>query len=166
MSRVLAPSPGVRISSRASSVGSGFLETGIVTVHVLALLGGGGLAVAHDRGTLRAAESDAAVRRHQLGELGAAHPLVATALGTSLASGVVLFFLHAERYLTSGVFWVKMALVTGLAVNAVVMALAERDLREGDSVAAAGWRRLCGTARTSTVLWILVVVCGVVVGQR
>ena len=134
---------------------------------MLALLGGGGLAVAHDRGTLRAYRSvDPKQRGDHLRELAAVHRLAGTALGASVVTGTVLFFINVERYIGSAVFWLKMALVVGLAANAVVMQLAERDLREGNSEGASGgWDRLRGTALASTTLWIAVVVAGVTVGR-
>ncbi|GAC1305891.1 MAG: hypothetical protein NVSMB19_17680 [Vulcanimicrobiaceae bacterium] len=94
------------------------------------------------------------------------HRIVGSALAISVASGAVLFALHLERYVTSAVFWIKMGLVIGLAANALVAQLAERDLREGDADAAAGWRRLRATARASTALWVLVALAGVVIGQQ
>jgi len=147
------------------NIGPSFAATAVLAVHVLALLVGGGLGLAHDRGTLRAERGGAALATHHLGELHAVHRVVGGALATSLASGAVLFFLHAERYVTSAVFWIKMALVVGLAANAMVMQIAERDIAEGESAAATGWTRLRGTARASTTLWILVALAGVAVGR-
>jgi uncharacterized membrane protein len=135
-----------------------------LVVHVLALVAGGGLALAHDRGTLRAARADDAERARHLAELAAVHPLVIGALGVSVASGLVLFVLDVERYVTSGLFWIKMALLVGLIGNAIAMQVAERGLRE-DGATTAGWTRLRGTALASTVLWALVAAAGTAVGQ-
>lgn len=128
---------------------------------MLALLGGGGLAIAFDRATLRTRPADGA---DHLRELRAVHRVVGTALGVSLLTGTLLFFLHTERYVTSAIFWGKMALLVGLAGNALVMQIAERDIREEASPVRA-WQRLRATARTSTTLWILIAVGGVVLGQ-
>lgn len=159
------------------------IETAILVVHVLALLVGGGLALAFDRSTSRAARTSPTVsetferRAVALRELGAAHRLVGTSLGVSIVTGTLLFALHAERYVTAGLFWSKMALVIGLAANAFVMLVTERAIREAEAPhtdggpggsdvrCEAAWRRLGGSARISSALWILVAAAGTVLGQ-
>lgn len=136
-------------------------------MHVGALLFGGGFAVATDRLTRDAATStDADVRTSHLAALARVHPIVTRALWASLASGGVLFALHVERYVTSGIFWSKMALLVALLVTGLAMRVAERDVREAEASesreALEGiWRRLRGAAVASTTLWSLVAIAGV-----
>jgi hypothetical protein len=136
-------------------------------VHVGALLYGGGFAVASDRLTRDAARStDAHVRTSHLAALARVHPIVTRALWASLASGGVLFALHVERYVTSGIFWSKMALLVALVVTGLAMRIAERDEREAGASESREaleriWRRLRGTAVASTTLWTLVAIAGV-----
>ncbi len=92
------------------------------------------------------------------------------AIWTSVLSGVGLFLLHSERYLTSGIFWIKMALVIALLANGLILQVAERDAREAPDDATASldvWRRMRGSAFASTALWSLVAIFGVLVqGSR
>ena len=143
------------------------LTTALLLTHIGALLYGGGFAIASDRLTRDAVKStDAGVRSSHLAALARVHPIVTRALWASLASGGVLFALHVERYVTSGVFWAKMALLVALVVTGLAMRVAERDVREAaadESCEAVEriWRRLHGTAVASTTLWTLVAVAGV-----
>ncbi|GAC1308181.1 MAG: hypothetical protein NVS2B3_07290 [Vulcanimicrobiaceae bacterium] len=145
----------------------------MLALHVVALVVGGGLALAADRTTLHAArpssdpDQTTGRRGAALLELAAVHRIVGAALGASLITGTALFFLHSERYVTSATFWIKMALVVGLAANALVMQLAERRIREpsDDAAPAAGWRALAATARTSSALWLAVAIAGTILGQ-
>lgn len=136
-------------------------------MHVGALLFGGGFAVATDRLTRDAARStDADVRTLHLAALTRVHPIVTRALWASLASGGVLFALHVERYVTSGIFWSKMALLVALLVTGLAMRVGERDVREAEASesreALEGiWQRLRGAAVASTTLWSLVAIAGV-----
>lgn len=136
-------------------------------MHVGALLFGGGFAVATDRLTRDAARStDADVRTLHLAALARVHPIVTRALWASLASGGVLFALHVERYVTSGIFWSKMALLVALLVTGLAMRVGERDVREAEASesreALEGiWQRLRGAAVASTTLWSLVAIAGV-----
>ena len=149
------------------------MTTAVLAVHVVALVVGGGLALAADRTTLRAAgltggSVETTERRAvALVDLSGTHRIVGAALGASLLTGTALFFLHSERYVTSATFWIKMALVVGLAANALVMQLAERSIREPseDAAPAAGWRTLAATARTSSALWVVIAISGTILGQ-
>lgn len=142
-------------------------------MHVGALLFGGGFAVATDRLTRDAAKStDADVRTSHLAALARVHPIVTRALWASLASGGVLFALHVERYVTSGIFWSKMALLVALLVTGLAMRVGERDVREAEESESRGalegiWQRLRGAAVASTTLWSLVAIAGVLLeGSR
>ncbi len=144
-------------------------------MHVGALLYGGGFAIASDRLTRGAASSsDEGMREAHLGAIARVHPIVARALWASLASGGVLFAIHVERYVTSGIFWTKMALLVALLATGLAMRVTERDARDAEAEADADadaddsrarlesiWQRLRGTAIASTTLWTLVALAGV-----
>jgi len=146
------------------------VTTAVLALHVVALVVGGGFALARDRVTLAARHRPEGGR---LSELGATHRTVGTALAISVATGATLFFFQAERYLLSGIFWVKMALVVALAGNALVMQVAERNVREAGATTASpqstahasAWRQVVATAQVSSVLWILVAIAGTIVGE-
>ncbi|GAC1399028.1 MAG: hypothetical protein NVSMB59_20200 [Vulcanimicrobiaceae bacterium] len=135
-------------------------------LHLAALLVGASVALGADGRTRRAARcerptmSDA--RSAHLAAVARVHPIVMRALWASVATGLVLFALHSERFVTSAIFWVKMGLLVGLLVNGVLMQVAERDAREADSetTSASAWRRLGTSARASTALWLLVAASG------
>jgi len=149
------------------------VTTAVLALHVVALVVGGGFALARDRVTLAARHRPEGGRLSRLSELGATHRTVGTALAISVATGATLFFFHAERYLLSGIFWVKMALVVALAGNALVMQVAERNVREAGATTASpqstahasAWRQVVATAQVSSVLWILVAIAGTIVGE-
>lgn len=150
------------------------VSTAVVTVHVVALLFGGGLAVAADRATLRAARGgpggraphDPARRDHLLADLGDVHRPVIVALALANLSGVLLAAADVKTYAASPVFWVKLALVMLLLANGLVLARAESALRRGgggaEPGAAAHWRRLRATSWASLALWTLTTVAGTV----
>lgn len=130
---------------------SAVISTTITAVHVLALLLGGGLAVAHDRATLRALRNAATDWEYQSRELDAVHTVVLVALATSIVSGLLMAAADIATYAAFWVFWVKLALVVLLMVN--------------------GWfiyhvrRHRAATARISLALWSLTAVLGVMLGN-
>ncbi|NUQ21593.1 MAG: Rieske 2Fe-2S domain-containing protein [Gemmatimonadaceae bacterium] len=69
---------------------SAAVSTSVTTVHVVALLFGGGFALAADRSTLRALRGDGEDRRRQLAELHAVHRPVLIALTLLFISGLLL----------------------------------------------------------------------------
>ena len=139
------------------------LATGVVAVHLVALLFGGGLAVAADRATLRAIRTGAAAddeARRLLAELGAVHRPVLIALAVLFVSGVLLAAADVKTYALAPVFWLKLALVALLLANGVVLERAESGLRHsaGD---AGRWRRLRAATWASLALWTATTVVGV-----
>ena len=138
------------------------LETAVVFVHLAALLVGGGIALASDRATLRAARGDATTRARQLAELGLTHRVVILSLAVAFVSGVALFFTDVETFAGSAAFWIKMALVALLMLNGLLMTRAESVLRRApDGGDAAPWGRLRTTAVASGVLWLATLLAGV-----
>ena len=146
---------------------SAALSTGVTSVHLLALLFSGGLALGADRATLRALRGDEQRRAAQLDELGSVHRPVLFALALLFASGVMLAAADLETFLGSPVFWVKMGLVTLLLVNGFAMTRLERGLRRRASAAPAvaaasgpAWRWLRVCAWCSLFLWAATTVAG------
>jgi hypothetical protein len=66
----------------------------------------------------------------------------------------------ATTYFSSGIYWVKMALVVALLVNGYVMTRTERRIR-GLTEPAEAWARLRFTALASLVLWFTIALAGV-----
>jgi len=139
----------------------------VTSVHLVALLFGGGFAVAADRATLRVGRRGAADEATQLAELRAVHKSVLLALVILFASGVLLVAADLETFATSPVFWVKLGLVALLLVNGFVLERTESRLRglSAREVVPAGrvqslWRRLRKSAVLSLVLWTATLVAG------
>jgi len=139
----------------------------VTTVHLLALLFGGGLAVAADRATLRVGRRGAADQATQLAELRAVHRPVLMALVVLFASGVLLTAADLETFVESPVFWVKLGLVTLLLLNGLVLERTEsrlRNLSARETVPAVRvqglWRRLRRSAVCSLALWSATLAAG------
>jgi hypothetical protein len=142
------------------------LVSGSVTaVHLLALLYSGGLAIAADRSTLRAAGRSASVREYLIDELGAIHRPVLVALMVVFLSGLLLTAADFKTFVASPAFWVKMGLIVLLVVNGAVLTRTEAAIRRTPSPATDEplWTRLVTNSRVSIVLWTLTLVAGVVV---
>ena len=139
------------------------LSVAVVFAHLASLLVGGGLALATDRATLRAARDAGAERERQLAQLAQTHRTVVGALVVSFVSGVLLFLADVETFAVSPAFWTKMALVALLLLNGLVMSRAESALRRGGAAGdGAAWGRLRATAVVSAVLWLGTLFAGVV----
>jgi hypothetical protein len=129
------------------------LSTTILAVHVLALVIGGGLALANDRMTLRMAQRSDDARTVHLAELHAAHRIVIPALVALFISGVLMATADIEEFLASRVFWAKLFLIALLLVNGFLMRRAESR---------SDWPRLYRASRFSLVLWLTIATLGVV----
>ena len=135
-------------------------EIVVTSVHVVALLVGGGIAVAADRLTLRAIRRDAADRNAMLDELQWTHRPVMIGLGALFVSGIALAASDIPTFSASPAFLVKLALVVLLSVNGLVMLRAERSLRRDPTDAC--WARLRLVSWLSLILWVSTAVVGVV----
>jgi hypothetical protein len=144
------------------------LPSMVLFAHLGALLVGGGLALAADRGTLRWSRAEPVDRARQLGEIGLTHRPVVASLGVSFASGALLFLADVEAFSASPVFWVKMGAVALLLANGFLMTRAEGALRRAqlpEGEAAALWGRLRTNARASVALWVLTLLLGTVLAN-
>jgi hypothetical protein len=139
------------------------VEMSVVGVHVLAMLVAGGLAIAHDRGTLRAGAWTAAIREHHFSELHVVHRTIVAALAICMLSGFALFAADVKTYVVSVPFWIKMALIATLLVNALIMTSTEGALRvDSGGAAAMAWTRIRVSSIVSAALWGAIVLVSIV----
>jgi len=140
---------------------SKLLATMVTFAHVGGLLFGGGLAVAADRGTLRAMRRNAGLRGSHLEELSALHRVVLTGLTLSVVSGLLLLAADLDTYFNSWIFWTKMAMVALLLGNGLLMTRAERALRVTPDPESPAWGKLQRTSIVSLALWFAITLAGV-----
>lgn len=140
-------------------------ETIVLSLHVGGLLLAGGLAIATDRGTLRALRAAAAERTVHLRELGAVHRWVLTGLTAVVVSGVALLTSDIETFFPSWLYWTKMAFVVLLLINGLMMTRVEQGLARDPSETSPHWRALHRTAVSSLVLWFTITALGVALAQ-
>ena len=143
------------------------IPAAVTSVHLMALLFGGGFAVAADRATLRVGRRGATDHATQLAELRAVHKPVLVALVVLFASGVLLAAADLKTFVSSPVFWVKLGLVALLLLNGLVLERTEsrlRNLSAREVVPATRvqslWRRLRRSAVCSLALWTATLVAG------
>src|SRR5215470_15540991 len=101
----------------------------VTTIHLLALLYSGGLAIAADRSTLRAASRSTSIREFLIDELGAIHRPVLVALTIVFLTGVLLTAADFKTFVGSPAFWVKMGLIVLLVINGAVLTRTETAIR-------------------------------------
>jgi hypothetical protein len=135
--------------------------TVVTFLHVGGLLLAGGLAIAADRGSLRALRLAAGERTHYLRELESVHRWVLTGLTVVVASGLALLTADIETFVGSWIFWTKMVLVALLLANGVRMTRVEDALRRDASAESAHWPALHRVAVTSLALWFVIAAFGV-----
>ena len=133
----------------------------VTSVHLVALLFGGGLAVAADRATLRVGRNGVVDGAVQLAELRAVHRPVLIALVALFASGILLTAADLETFLSAPVFWVKLGFVGLLLLNGFMMTRTEKALGAGGNETAL-WSRLRIISVLSLILWIATTLVGVV----
>ena len=136
-------------------------QTVVMVLHVGGMLLAGGLAIAADRGTLRALRIPADERPHHLRELGTVHRLVISGLTIVLLSGAALLAADIENFFGSGIFWTKMVFVVALLANGLFMTRTEAALQRDAGENAPAWRSLHRIAIASLTLWFLIVALGV-----
>ena len=136
-------------------------ETIVLFLHIGGLLLAGGLAIAADRGTLRALRIAAAERTVHVRELGAVHRWVLTGLTVVVVSGVALLTSDIETFFPSWLYWTKMAFVVLLLINGLMMTRVEQGLARDPSETSPHWRALHRTAVSSLALWFIITALGV-----
>ena len=114
-------------------------ETVVQSLHIGGVLMAGGLAIAADRGTLRALRAPAPDRAFPMRELAAVHRWVLTGLTMVVISGLGMLAADIETFFGSWIYWTKMALFVVLLVNGLVI-VAHRS------------GATCGSARTVAAL--------------
>ena len=139
--------------------GSSVAQSAVNFGHFGGMMAAGGLALATDRSTLRAA-GPGGDKAGYLRELSAVHPLVVGALGVTALSGLLMFAADLEALALMPVFWLKMGLVGVLLLNGYQMVRTERLLERGDAADPKGWRRLRAASLVSLALWFTVVLVG------
>jgi hypothetical protein len=135
--------------------------TVVTFLHVGGLLLAGGLAIAADRGSLRALRLAAGERTHYMRELASVHRWVLTGLSVVVVSGLALLAADIETFFGSWIFWAKMALVLLLLLNGVRMTRIEDALRRDASADSVHWTALHRVAMTSLALWFVIAAFGV-----
>lgn len=146
---------------------SSWLSTTLVTVHVVAMFLGGGIAIGADRQLLGQRHPSPALLRM----LTTSHQWVIAGLSVTILSGLALATADLGTFAVSWVFWTKMALILGLLINGVRMRREERrllvrddvnDAPAGSSTDATGLQQ---SAWLSLSGWVLVVGLGVVLSN-
>src|SRR5262249_2844382 len=105
------------------------IASAVTTTHLVALLFGGGLAIAADRATLRIPGDQTAERHRQLTELRAVHPPALIALSGLFGGGRLRPVCHLDPFLASRVVPTKLARVAPLAPSGVRLMRPEARLR-------------------------------------
>jgi hypothetical protein len=136
-------------------------ETVVQSLHIGGVLMAGGLAIASDRGTLRALRTPASDRAFPMRELAAVHRWVLTGLTVVVISGLAMLTADIETFFGSWIYWVKMGLVATLLVNGLVITRTEAELRADPAEQSPHWDRLRVRAVTSIILWFTITVFGV-----
>lgn len=148
------------------------VDTVVTSVHLVAMLFGGGYAVAADRAVLRARPTGPSDARRLLEEMHALHVPVVAALVVLSISGVAMAAADIATFIASPIFAAKLAVVVLLLGNGLLLLRAERALSRVAAGApatdeatrlqhAALWRRLRLTAWASVSLWTAALVTGV-----
>ena len=153
---------------QAAYSNSKLLSGSVMGAHLVALLFGGGFAVAADRATLRVfgsfADNDQRVSDH-LRELHDVHRPVLVALTVMFITGLMLAAADAETFLRSPLFWIKLGLVALLTLNGGVLVFFEARLRRSAHRAPAATRASCRilqlSAWSSLALWTATLLAGV-----
>ena len=149
---------------------SKLLETGVTSLHIVATLVGGGIAIAADRDTLRTLRAESEVGPQALAELHATHRPVLIGLAVLFLSGFALAAADVNTFAKSPIFLIKLILVTLLCINGIFLAHTEHLLRRrvlADLTRPASleptpdlWRRLRTASWLSIILWISTVIVG------
>jgi hypothetical protein len=104
-------------------------EIGVISVHLVSMLVGGGIAVAADRDNLRTMRNDPHACPQVLDHLHSTHRPVLIGLALLFLSGIALAAADIETFAKSPVFIAKLVLVALLCLNGIGLARVEHLLR-------------------------------------
>jgi hypothetical protein len=157
---------------------SAYLPTVILSVHVLALFAGGGIAIAADRRVLLAKPGTREAYQAAAEDLRTTHAIVIGALVLMVMSGFALATSDVGTFAVSKVFWAKMATFTVLIANGAFMRRTESRVLTAATDAGVvidkttqwpsphlPWAVLKRSAGISLVSWFAVVLLGVVLSN-
>jgi len=133
------------------------LSAAVTYLHLGGILVAGGFAIVTDRASivlLQEAEPD---YPRELSRMGSVHAWVLGGLTVTAASGLLMLLADLHTYLTSLLFWTKMALIAALLANGWLRMRAENLLRDGMVSRRALLRR---TSLVSVGLWFAVLLAG------
>jgi hypothetical protein len=142
------------------------LSTTVASAHVVALLGGGGLAIAADRTTLRILSCPDPARPWLLEELHDVHRPIVIGMAVIVISGLLMLAADLDTYLVSVAFWIKMGFLLLLTANGLFLYRSEARLAQAARGGQVPDSRFCShlrlSARISIALWILITVVGMI----
>lgn len=151
------------------------VSTAILTVHLLAMFVGGGIALATDRTILRVPANRPDAARQAATDMADTHRVVIGSLVLVILSGLLLFLADVTTFAGSAVYWGKMSAFVLLLLNGLRMQRAETAMLQGHGLVSANgdaatatpmpttaWRTLVTTARISLILWMAILILGVV----
>jgi hypothetical protein len=138
------------------------VSTGVIFVHLAGLLLAGGVAVAADLQTLRAAREPEPARADHLAFLGTVHIVVIAGLTILAVSGATMLLADLDTFWGSKTFWTKMGLVVLLLANGSLIRQAERL---APTLPAKAWSRLKATSMASLALWFSIVLAGTILAS-
>jgi hypothetical protein len=133
------------------------LRTVVAFAHVGGLVAAGGASFVADREILSVFRRRARDGSSGLRTVHNAHGVILAGLSVVIVSGVLLFAADLDAYLTSRLFWIKMALVVALMINGAILTRAEyRASNNLDD----SWETLKWTAIASLCLWFMTTLIG------
>lgn len=143
------------------------VSNAITAGHVVALLLGGGLAIAADRMTLRVVRRSAPERAMHAQELHDTHRPVVIAIAFIVLTGLLMLGSDIAEFVAKPIYWIKMGMVVLLLINGLMLQRAEMRVLAGTTNSNAMspdglWKHIALYARFSITLWIAITVAGIV----
>jgi len=129
------------------------LSAAVTYMHLGGILVAGGFAIVTDRASIVLLQE----AEPELSRMGSVHAWVLGGLTVTAASGLLMLLADLHTYLTSLLFWTKMALIAALLANGWLRMRAENLLRDGMVSRRALLRR---TSLVSVGLWFAVLLAG------
>jgi hypothetical protein len=127
-------------------------------VHLAAIVFGAGSALVLDQRVLRAAWKFPSGRDEVVASLRSEHPKIITCVAILGFTGILMTAADSATFVSSKLFWFKMALIAALIANGGLMMKAERGMgRLGGTV---GWTRIAVASAISGLLWLAILYVG------